>query len=85
MGAATSLRRRLTRSSGRPASLDAQGTRGIHVAITGVKNRSHLVYIASYVRTLVDGVTPIRVSFVAAPAFLASAAAGRLAAQRIGG
>lgn len=74
MGAATSLRRRLTRSSGRPASLDAQGTRGIHVAITGVKNRSHLVYIASYVRTLVDGVTPIRVSFVAAPAFLTSAA-----------
>ena len=37
-----------------------------------MKNRSHLVYIASYVRTLVDGVTPIRVSFIAAPAFLSS-------------
>lgn len=74
MGAATSLRRGLVGSSGGSASLQAQDPRGVHVVITGVKNRSHLVYIASYVRTLVDGRTPIRVSFVAAPAFLASTA-----------
>lgn len=51
----------------------------VHAVITGAKSRSHLIYIASYLRHVLDGLPStgrVRVSFIPAPAFLATHAVG---------
>lgn len=48
-------------------------TPATHLAVTGVKSRSHLVYLASYVRSLLAAGGTVRLSFIEVPAFLAAA------------
>lgn len=59
---------------GVPDTSFAQGA--VHVVVTGVKSRTHLVYVASYVRTLLEGAEAVKVSLVEAPAFLSAPTIG---------
>lgn len=58
----------------------------VHAVVTGAKSRSHLLYIASYLRHVLDGLPEtgrLRVAFVPAPAFLASRTVGTDDAREI--